>query len=452
MVGNVRPATLKESAPAAIQGSDLPNVLIIVTDDQRGGLSMMPETSKRFLQQGVMYSPAFATTPVCCPARASIMTGRYAHNHGVKSNSNPGERGADALDHSTTIQRYLDDAGYHTGIIGKFLNPPWEFSASPPHFDEWATVDGKDAPPRGADPWTDYSFNVNGTTTSTNGYITTVIRKRAVGFISRNAGETPWYLYVGTKAPHPPHPPEQRHADLPVNRWKGNPAVSERDKSDKPLYVRNAKRGIRYGNRIRKEQFRTLVSIDNMVKAIFNELSVSGEEDTLVFFISDNGLHWGEHGLVGKGTPYSQSVNVLMMANWPGHLSPGIKDSRWAANIDIAPTVMEAAAIPPNQVSPMDGRSLLNPTWSRDRILLESWCNAGTGPCNRWASLRTRTDQFVEYFDQGSVTFREYYDLRRDPWQLTNLKRDGVRGNAPPLGPLGEALEQAKACSGAECP
>jgi arylsulfatase A-like enzyme len=436
--------------PATPQVPDRPNVLIIVTDDQRGGLSVMPETRRRFVRQGVLYSPAFVTTPLCCPSRASIMTGRYAHNHGVKVNSNPSETRSDALDHSTTIQRYLDDAGYHTGVIGKFLHRPWEFSASPPHFDEWATVDGEGSPKDGGEKWYDYPFNVNGETTFTSGYLTTVIGERAVDFIRRNSGETPWYLYVAPKAPHPPAPPEHRYEDFPVKRWEGNPAVFERDKRDKPLYVQKKSRGIRTANWTRRLQFRSLVSVDDMVEAIFDELSAQGEKDTLVFYISDNGRHWSEHGLGAKGTPYSQAVNVPMMVRWPGHFPGRVKDSRWAANIDIAPTVLQAAAVPQDSATPMDGRSLLDPTWRRDRILLEYWCNVGV--CNRWASLRTRTDQYVEYYDQGEVIFREYYNLRKDPWQLVNLRRDGVRGNDPPVGPQRAALEQAKACTGASCP
>jgi arylsulfatase A-like enzyme len=127
-----------------------------------------------------------------------------------------------------------------------------------------------------------------------------------------------------------------------------------------------------------------------------------------------------------------------------------VRNTRWAANIDIAPTVLQAAGVQQDPSTPMDGRSLLDPTWRRDRILLEYWCNVGL--CNRWASLRTRTDQFVEYYDQGEVVFREYYNLRRDPWQLVNLRRDGIRGNTPPAGPQRWALQQAKTCTGASCP
>jgi arylsulfatase A-like enzyme len=436
-------------APLAAAGAERrPNILIIVTDDQRGGLSMMPETRRRFVRQGVLYSPASVTTPQCCPSRASIMTGRYAHNHGVKANSRRVGGGAGLLDHSTTVQRYLDDAGYHTGVIGKFLNG-WRFSSRPPHFDEWAT-NGSGAPRDEGRKWYDYPFNINGKTTFTRGYITTVMRKLATGFIRRNSGDTPWYLYLATRTPHMPAPAEARYAHLRVGWWKGNPAVFEKDKSDKPRYVRQARRDLRDANMVRRKQFRSLVSIDDMVKAIFDELRAQGEEDTLVFFISDNGYQWSEHGLTQKGAPYSQSVNVLMMARWPGHLPPGRRNTRWAANIDIAPTVLQAAGVRRDQSMTMDGRSLLDPDWKRDRILLEYWCNVRG--CNRWASIRTRTDQFVEYYTRGRVTFREYYNLRRDPWQLVNLRRDGVKGNTPPVGPQHRALKRARSCSGTSCP
>ncbi len=435
---------------AAAEAQTRPNILIIVTDDQRGGLSMMPESRRRFVKQGVLYSPAFVTTPLCCPSRTSIMTGRDAHNHGVKANSPRPGGGARALDHSTTIQRYLDDAGYHTGVIGKFLNGPWRFSTRPPHFDEWATVDGIMKPKDEGRKWYDYPFNINGETTYTKGYITTVMGKLATGFIRRNSGDTPWYLYLAPKAPHMPAPAESRYDDLRVGWWDGNPAVFEKDKSDKPPYVRQSRGDLGHANAVRKKQFRSLVSVDDMVKAIFDELRAQGEEDTLVFFISDNGYQWSEHGLTRKGAPYSQSVNILMMARWPGHLARGGRNTRWAANIDIAPTVLQAAGIRRDPRMPIDGRSLLDPAWRRDRILLEYWCN--TSRCNPWASIRTRTDQFVEYYRRGRVIFTEYYNLRRDPWQLVNLSKDGVKGNTPPVGPQHRGLKRARSCSGGRCP
>ena len=432
--------------PSAAQEGQRPNVLIIVTDDQRGGLEVMPATSKRFMKQGTRYSPAFATTPVCCPARASIMTGRYAHNHGVRSNSNEEETGADHLDHSTTLQRYLNDAGYRTGIVGKFLNPPWRFADNPPYFDEWATVGGTENP--SGLGWFDTTFNVNGDATPTKGYITTVMRRRAVNFIRRNSGETPWYLYIGTRAPHPPAPAQPRYERMRVQKWGGNPAVFEEDKSDKPLYVQKRHRGLAHANKTRRAQFRTLASVDDMVEAIFEQLAEEDERDTLVFFISDNGLGWSEHGIGGKGNPYKGSTRVPMLARWPGHIAKGMKDRRWAANIDIAPTILDAVGVAPQ--TPMDGRSLLRP-WKRDRILLEFWCNSETQVCNRWASTQTRQHQYTEYYEEGETVFREFYDSS-DRWQLENLLGNDDPRDDPDTTAIEAQLQADRKCVGVSCP
>ena len=422
-----------------------PNVLIIVTDDQRGGIDVMPAVRRYFVKTGVRYLPGFVTTPVCCPSRASIMTGRYAHNHGVKSNSSTGEPGADALDHSTTLQAYLHQSGYRTGILGKFLNPPWKLADNPPYFDEWVTLGGE---PRNRDYY-DVTYNVNGTVKIIPGYTTTVLARRATGFIRRNApGNQPWYLYLATRAPHLPAIPEQQYATLEVGKWYGNPAVFEVDRSDKPPYVQASSKTLSDGRAVRKRQFRSLASVDDMVAKVFAKLKAEGElKNTLAFFISDNGLMWAEHGLVGKGVPYRQAVEVPLMARWSGHLTPG-RDRRWAANIDIAPTVLDAAGIVPTVTQ--DGRSLLR-SWKRDRILLEAWCDANTA-CKRWVSTSGRGYQYTEYWDQGFVTFREYYDLDDDPWQRDNLLGDADAGNDPELTAIKRQLAADKTCVGATCP
>jgi arylsulfatase A-like enzyme len=97
----------------------LPNVLVFMTDDQRGrgALDAMPSVREWFVQGGRRFPRAIATTPVCCPSRASVFTGRYAHNHGVRSNND-----GSSLNHATTMQRHLQDAGYLTAYAGKFLN------------------------------------------------------------------------------------------------------------------------------------------------------------------------------------------------------------------------------------------------------------------------------------------------------------------------------------------
>jgi arylsulfatase A-like enzyme len=140
---------MRRYATGAARG---PNILIIVTDDQRAGtLGVMPQTRRWFQQQGTTYTNAFATTPLCCPSRSSILTGRYAHNHGVLKNFMGGR-----LDHATTIERRLDQAGYTTGIAGKFLNS-WKPEDDPPNFDRWAIFNPH------IDPgYFNSRFNVNG--------------------------------------------------------------------------------------------------------------------------------------------------------------------------------------------------------------------------------------------------------------------------------------------------
>jgi arylsulfatase A-like enzyme len=444
------PILFAPTLPSAAQEEEPPNILVIVTDDQRGGISVMPAVQHYFSKRGVAYKPGFVTTPVCCPSRASIMTGRYAHNHGVKSNSNTEEPGSTVLDHSTTMQAYLQEDGYHTGMIGKFLNPPWELDNNPPYFDEWVTFGGVQQSPD-SNTWFDSTYNVNGTLKEISGYTTSILRRRSKGFLRRNApSDDPWFLYVGTKAPHLPASPQPRYADEPIESWDGNPAVFEEDKTDKPAYVQSADRDLRAGRGVRKRQYRSLMSVDDMVGALFDELRETGDlKDTLIFFISDNGYAWAEHGLTGKGIPYRQSVTVPFFARWPDHLPRGVTDDRFAANIDIAPTVLDAADITPDV--PQDGKSLLQ-NWQRPRIHLESWCNAQGLPCNRWASTWDRSFQYTEYYESGSVAFREYYDLEADPWQLTNLLEDGDEDNDPNLVPLKVELDNDHSCVAATCP
>lgn len=438
------------TTPSAEAQLEPPNILVIVTDDQRAGLSVMPATRRYFRRQGVRYAPGFVTTPVCCPSRASIMTGQYAHNHGVKANRGPEEDGAEKLDHATTLQARLQSNGYHTGLLGKFLNG-WPLADNPPFFDEWVMVGGV-GESDSADDWSDLVYNLNGAAKRLPGYSNVVLKRRAAGFIRRNSG-APWYLYISTKGPHLPAYPQRKYADLPVGEWRGNPAVFERNRRDKPPYVKERRiPKFRTLNQIRRRQLRTLPSIDDLVEKVFAELQATGDLDnTLAFFISDNGFMWGEHGRVGKDVPYRQAVMVPFLARWPGHLPAGVDDDRFAANIDIAPTVLDATGIP--VVAPADGRSLLD-GWRRDRIHLEHWCNIGnTGRCNRWASTWTRSTQYTEYFERdGTITFREYYDLEEDPWQLENLLGNRDADDDPDTADAEAQLGADRECVGTTCP
>jgi arylsulfatase A-like enzyme len=358
------------------------------------------------------------------------MSGRYAHNNGVTRNSN-----ANLLDQSRTIQAYLDRAGYRTGMFGKFFNSI-RLSSSPRFFDVWASF------PNSQDNYTNGDWNVDGTIKHITQYATDYIGNRAADFIRASSG-TPWYLYLATPNAHGPMTPQAQYAQAPVPRWSGNPAVFEQDRSDKPPWVRSHTQTFAGGQAVRTKQLRTLMSVDDMVGQIRSTLVDTGQMDnTLAFYTSDNGYHWSEHGLPGKGSPYLQSVRVPMLARWPGHLAAGATDRRLAANIDIAPTALGGANLTP--ATPFDGRSLTSPQ-VRDHMLAEYWAGQPKGP-PPWASLLTESNQYIEYYSPttGQRIFREYYNLLADPWQLTNL-------STPPAG-VAAQLAADRVCAGASCP
>lgn len=421
-----------------------PNVLIIVTDDQRiGSLAVMPQTRRYFVQGGTNFKQAFVTTPLCCPSRSSIFSGLYAHNHGVVNNS---QGLAENLDQQSLVQFYLHRAGYHTGLFGKYLNK-WNTAQAPPNFDDYSFFSL-------GEPYYRGTWNHNGKVATLKTYSTTYIRRLGERFLqaSESDDSKPWFLYLATAAPHGPSTPQPRYKNAPVPFWPGEPAVGEKDRSDKPRYVSEDHAGLARGRHVRRRQLRSLMSVDDMVGDIMQLLHQLGEERrTLVFFISDNGVTWGDHGIRGKIVPYTPSIEVPMMMRWPGHVPAGKSDNSLVANIDIAPTILDAAGVSPDKA--MDGHSLLGTPTARKSILNEytfmSKYNVPT-----WASIRTDSFQYIEDYnrDGTKVRFREYYDLNRDPWQLTNLLGDRDHSNDPDVRALSRRLAQERTCAGANCP
>ena len=427
-----------------------PNVLIIVTDDQRGGLEAMPALRRRFIQGGRRYPNFFATTPQCCPSRASILTGKYTHNHGVNNND-----ASQNLDPRTTLQYYLQRAGYRTALFGKLLNN-WDHRLSPPYFNKWAIFDKGPGQPE--NPYFDAKYNVDGDTKIIDGYTTDVLGRLAATFIRQsdsNRDGRPWMAYVAPTAPHSPYLAERRYEDDRFGSWKGNPAVDEKDRSDKPAFVQSRNATLAGGARRRTDQLRTLRSVDDMIVKLLRTLRATGERNTLAIFVSDNGMLWGEHGLLTKNIPYQQSVNVPLMVRWPGRIERHSADRRLTGNVDITPTVLDAAGLSPRGAQ-FDGKSLLDDTWTRDRILLEFFGPALSGAIPEWAATRTHEHQYTEYYDEnGDVTFREYYDLVNDPWELENHYEDDDPLNDPTLveeQAMHDQLAADRGCAQETCP
>ncbi|MGH2736240.1 MAG: sulfatase family protein [Actinomycetota bacterium] len=429
-----------------------PNILVIVTDDQRADtLDVMPRTRRIFGRNGVSYSQAYASTPLCCPFRASTMTGQYAHNSGVKTQVN-----SNSLRQEQTIQYYLDQAGYNTAMAGKFLNN-WAVTNEPSYFDRWAmmrtpVIDGG---------YYRANYNVDGDVKRIRRYNADFLTSISKSFIDgfEQTDDTPWYLYLTPYAPHGPSQPAKRHEDAPIASWEGSPATAETDVSDKPPFLYPSEGYVSPGEpktQTAEKQRRSLLATDDLVKRLFNKLETLGEADnTLAFYMSDNGYLLGEHGLKAKRYPYLESSRVPFMARWPGRLAPGTVDDRLVSNIDILPTALEVAGITPVPDHLLDGRSLLSAT-ARDRLLIEHFGDNSRHPPN-WASIVTATSQYVEYFNTNwsAVRFREYYDLVNDPYQLENLLADPDPSNSPPVerqATLSSQLAADRNCAGVTCP
>jgi arylsulfatase A-like enzyme len=438
------------AAPAQAQSAPRPNILVFVTDDQpRGTLEAMPATRRLFARGGRSYPNAYVTTPLCCPSRASILTGRYAHNHGVLTQQ------PQTFDVRTTIARYLRQAGYLNAMTGKYLNRwgqrPVYTPVSPPYFDLWATT----RPNLGG--YYNTVFNVNGRMRTIRGYSTGYIGRETVRFLRsfEKQDARPWFMYTAVVAPHAPNIAAARYERARVSTWRGDPSVFEADRSDKPPYVQATSGTLAQGRKVRKHQFRTLMSVDDMIANVFAELKRRGEDrKTLAFFLSDNGLTWAQHGIVNKTVPYLPSIRVPFMARWPARIPGGSVDSRLVANIDLAPTIAQVAGLGAAD-PPMDGRSLFSGQWDRDHLLVE-YFEGDTGIAPTWASITSLADQYVEYYDEdGNVTFREFYDLLQDPWQLVNTLGDFDPTNDPSpstLNALATRLDDDRDCVGAACP
>lgn len=385
-----------------------------MTDDQRAdqdSLSVMDDT-RRIFGDGSYFPNAVATTPLCCPSRASVFTGKYVHNHKVTTQNN-----AANMPQQWTMQYQLKGLGYTTALVGKYLN---NWSEPKPYFDY---VKGG--------IFTSY-YNGSGQ------YTTHVIRNNALSLLNtfESNDAKPWLMYVYPFAPHEPAVPEKAYESAPVPAWQETPARAETDLTDKPTFVQRqaaatSKSGVQT---LRTKMLRTLYSVDDMNQAIFDRLGQLGEDNTLAVFLSDNGYHWYEHKLTKKQLPYDDSVQVPFFARWPGRI-PAATDSRIVANIDIAPTVYDALDYTPSYTP--DGKSLFSS--NRDHILTEFRAS------NPWFALWHPDWTYVEY----DVGFKEFYGPD-DPWQLDNDFRVGFP--PPNASLLSDQLAVDKVCSGASCP
>lgn len=384
-----------------------PNIVLILTDDQTTSeLNTMPQTAALIRNRGVTFSRFYVSYPLCCPSRATFLSGQYMHNHRVRGNLPPfgGQQvfatsGAEA----NSLPVWLQAAGYDTAHVGKYLNGYGDDGAPkvPPGWNEWyGQISDFDPAEVGGRVYYDYSLlekGLAGPTTlkkydsAPEDYQGDVLRDKALKSIDDLSGTgKPFYLEFAPVAPHFPFTPPPRYAGtaagVPLPKL---PGLNEKDISDKPLFLRQEATHrlntttlgrLLTDRRMRLEQ---LHAVDDYVAAIVNRLAANGELDnTYLVFTSDNGYFFGEHRIVaGKYLPYEPSAKVPFTIAGPG-LPAGMTTAELSSNADFAPTVAALAGATPRL--PIDGRSLLpfaaNPTLRSGRpVLLEADVGPGTG-------------------------------------------------------------------------
>jgi arylsulfatase A-like enzyme len=459
------------AAAAEPADSGQPNIVLILTDDEDVALhEFMPKTKALLHDRGTTLENFFVTYPFCCPSRASILRGQYAHNTHIVGNERPWG-GFEKFRHlgleEATVATWLQDAGYHTAMVGKYLNRyvP-ERDGVPPGWDEWY-VGGN------AHPSYNYTLNENGRMVTygeePEDYLNDVLTDKAVRVIrNASAAAQPFFVYVLPYTPHSPSVAAPRHegmfADATLPR---PPAFNEADVSDKPAFIRmippldDDEIG-----RLEREYQRRLASlqaIDDMVANIVEALETADVLDnTYVIYSSDNGFHLGEHRLpAGKDFAYEEDIRVPAVVRGPG-VPAGQTMAAMVLNSDFAPTFAAIAGIAPPDF--VDGRSFLplfdDPAqpW-RESFLIErrQFENQYVELAERMGmptddvelsaqfdAIRTPDWTYVEY----GTGERELYDLARDPYQLDNV----VETADPALvAALSARLAELRTCAGAAC-
>jgi len=408
--------------PASAQTPDPdgpPDIVLIVTDDQRWDtLWAMPTVSERLAAPGVTFSEAFVVNPLCCPSRASILTGNYSHTHLVYRQDPPFGR-FDWFDDSSTLATWLDAAGYRTGLFGKYIDGGQHAAVTgyvPPGWDRWVAFVHAEM--------LDYGLTFDGTVrrfgTEPEDHSTQVLAHEAVAFVRETEG--PLFLVYAPAVPHAPAIPspgdENAFADLAPAR----PAsFDEADVVDKPGWVRDLPRlsddeeaAI---DAFRLQQHRSLLGVDRAVGEILDALRAGGRlENTLIVFTSDNGILHGEHRWTKKEAPYEEAIRIPLVLRWDAAGWTARTETALALNIDLAPTIADAAGVP---IPATDGESLLpvldGRTDPRRDFLIEHL--EGTNPVTTYCAVRSARWKYVRY----ATGEEELYDLDADPFELENL-------------------------------
>lgn len=441
-----------------IEGQKPMNVVFILSDDHRydfmgftGKVPYLETPNMDFLaREGAWLKNAFVTTALCSPSRASILTGQYTHRHGVVNNQSP------VPDSAIFFPQYLQEAGYQTAYIGK-----WHMgnsSAEPRKgFDYWASF-------RGQGRYYNPTLNINGekVSYSDSTYISKLLTDKAIHFLNNRPKEKPFFLFLSHKAVHANFKPAPqdlgKYEGKPVNypltmfppgydleeadgkgfhpKPSDIPSPEEYNYELVPEWVKDQRyswHGVdyMYAGQIKFDEFyyrylETILGIDRSIGRVLDYLkSHDLMENTIVFYMSDNGFQFGEHGLIDKRTAYASSMRVPLLVYAPGMIEPGTEITEMIQNIDIAPTILALAGL--KYPETMDGASFLPllkgeemSDW-RNRIYYEYFWEYPYPMTPTVHAVRTDTFKFIRYY--GLWDTNEFYNMIKDPHETHNLIR-----------------------------
>ena len=424
------------------QDSPPPNIVFIMTDDQRqdsmgayGNTILKTPNMDRIAAGGIRFTEAFVTSSLCAPSRVSFLTGLYSHAHGVVTNGDGPQfyNGPGIREDQRTFVQILREAGYHTGLVGK-----WHLKSMPAGFDEWVIF-----------PWqgeyNDPDLISKGTHLRMRGHADDVVGDQALEFLKHRPRNRPFCLLYQFKSPHRSWTPAKRHEQAFDGVGIPLPKTFDEDLASKPEAVRKADMAVaalpdyrdrlpadlspeerkrRNHERMVKDYYRVLLSVDENVGRVLDFLDENGlTENTIVVYTSDNGFLLGEHGLFDKRLMYEPSIRVPLVIRYPAKIRPGSVDrTHMVLNVDVAPTLLELAGVP--VPLGLHGRSMVpllvgaDVPW-RDAFLYE-YFEYPAGHCARKnRGIRTDRWKLIHFFEQPEEW--ELYDLENDPEETKNL-------------------------------
>jgi arylsulfatase A-like enzyme len=440
-----------------------PNIIYIMSDDHAAHAigaygSRVNKTPHldRLAREGALLTNVFATNAICTPSRAAILTGQYAHLNGVTV--------FNRFDSARmTVARLLQQAGYYTGMIGK-----WHLGSNPVGFDQWEILPGQGLY---RNP---LFYTADSEKTYTGRYVTDVITDLALEFLERRPRDKPFFLMVHHKAPHRNWEPSEVYAAQfaaqriaePVTLWDSYATrtdalhenqqriaadLTNRDlklpppsglppqeltkwlqiKPDTVTVERDGKSVTLSGEpltrwkyqRYMQDYLATVQSVDDGVGRLLAFLDRAGlARNTMVVYTSDQGFFLGDHGLFDKRFMYEESIRMPFLVRWPARIKPAARIEALALNIDFAATFLDAAGLPPS--ADMQGRSLIGflegraPQNWRTSMYYRYYHDPGDHNTRAHYGVRTRTHKLIYFWKKDQW---ELFDLVNDPYELHNL-------------------------------